>query len=845
MKNLSLFLILVNLALPTLLCAQVSFAKRYGTNSKSLEILAAAVSTTPDGALLLGGYTESGAQGAYDFFVQKLNPDGTEAWLKTFGGADLDILTDLTPATGGGYLFSGYAVDTDDNSFDAVLGKINDNGDLLWWKTYGTAGTEAGLTLCQRTDGSIILLGFTLDANHQPAFFRAAFDQNGGFVTDFLTTVSDDIAEMKVMPTSDGGYLAEISGGNIIFGEPDAILKYGSNHALQWTTSPTAIGGQIFQSVNEIFDIEATSTGILIAFSSNNGPNTATNLVRLNNATGSVNWLRKVQIGYADKANVHAFTDGTLGVAVLSSNLLIKKLSAAGATVDSVTVNPPLISGFFPDFTFPDQDHLYLFGNAGSFDQDDYAVARFNLTPLPNLDWQQTFGETGVPDREIGYAVASLPDNGFVMGGSKENPDGDMDIWLVKADAQGTILWEKTYSVSQGSFDSEKVGSVELDAAGNIIVFAVTDESDPEYHLLKFTPTGDLVFDKAVFTADYAPDFFHAIPMPDGGAAACVAQDVFTANTVPKIIRFNSAGNILWTKSYSGDVVHDLEVLPDGTLAAAGYTDGQPWMFKTDANGNILWEKTFAVAGFGTFNSIRVSADGNLFAAGVSSNVTESEYHALVIKTNGLGEQIWKSEFSKGDGSYWVANVVLPDANGGACFTGIFLAPPANPDLFSSIFRYRLNISQVDASGNLVSEQRFGTDGSYPYGTSADRCPDGDVVVCATLNSGTALEDAWVVKSDCTMGVSVKGPKLEGTFELSPNPSSVGGYMSLLLHFSAAKTLKVECFDGAGKKCWERAEQVSIDKSRLELPVPNASGIYLLKITDENGASQTVRVVAQ
>lgn len=840
MKNLLLLLISLNLSFHTLLNAQVSFQKRFGTNSKAFESLSNAV-TTPDGRLLLGGFTESGTQGAYDVFIQKINPDGTEAWLKTFGGPDLDVLTDLIPASGGGYLFSGYAVDPDDGSFDAILGKVNDNGDLLWWKTFGTPATEAALTLCQRTDGSIVLIGFTMGPTNQPGLFRAVFDQNGSFITAFLTPTTDDIADVKAIATSDGGYLAEIRGGNFVFGEPDALLKYGSNHTQQWSTTPNAISGQIGQTFYDIYDIVASTTGLTLALSASNG----TYLVRLSNASGLVTWLNKVKDGYASNAGLQFFGDGTIGVAVLAANLLIKRITVSGATLDSVTVPAPSITGFNPDFVFPDAGNLYLFGSAGSFGQDDYAVARINLLPSPSLAWQQTFGETAVPDREVGYAITSLPDNGFVMAGTKEDANGANDIWLVKGDAQGNSIWEKTYSISDESFDTEQVGSVELDIAGNIIVFAATDNSDPRYRLLKFTPIGDLVFDKQVFIGDYTPEHFHAIPLPDGGFAACVTQDVFTSNSIPTIIRLNSNGDVLWTKVYSGEGVHDLAALPDGSLLATGYANSKPWIFKTDANGNLLWDKTYNVANFGVLNSIRVSSDGSLFAAGGSSNADETEINALVIKTNGTGDLTWLSEFSKGDDSFWLANTVLPDASGGACFFGIFLAPPANTDFFSSIFRHRLNVSQVNASGNLISEQIFGTDGTYPYGTSADICPDGEVVFCATVNSGTALEDAWVVKTDCTVSVQVIGKWLDGTLDISPNPATAGGYVSLLISLEEEKTLRVECLDIAGKKLWEKTDQAPIGEIRFECPMPNVTGIYLLKITDQHGATQTRRVVVQ
>jgi len=72
---------------------------------------------TPDGGFLLGGYSNSDAspdksedsQGGYDFWVIKLNAQGEIIWDQTIGGGDVDILMSLDVMQDGGYILGGYS----------------------------------------------------------------------------------------------------------------------------------------------------------------------------------------------------------------------------------------------------------------------------------------------------------------------------------------------------------------------------------------------------------------------------------------------------------------------------------------------------------------------------------------------------------------------------------------------------------------------------------------------------------------------------------------------------------------------------------------------------------------
>ena len=70
----------------------------------------------------------------------------------------------------------------------------------------------------------------------------------------------------------------------------------------------------------------------------------------------------------------------------------------------------------------------------------------------PNILWQRTVGGSG---DETLYSIKQTPDGGYIVGGASgsdisgdktDASNGFFDIWIVKADAEGNIEWQNSYS---------------------------------------------------------------------------------------------------------------------------------------------------------------------------------------------------------------------------------------------------------------------------------------------------------------------------------------------------------------------------------------------------------------
>lgn len=805
--------------------AQILFEKRYGINNDNHEF-AARGALSPEGGLTLCGSSEQDK--THHLFVQKLDSNGTELWYKLYTQLGGGNLFDIIAAAGGGYFVAGYALNPTDGSYDALLLHIDENGNLLWHKTFGTDAADVGLAVCQLNNGNLILLGGTTLPDNTPAHFRAVFDPDGNLLGSKTFSVASDVTDISVIPTADGGYAAAVESGN--FSTAIRLFKYESGLNEQWSGPLSAYNILTGSTISTLYDLKPTATGFLLCVQAGNG----VHLLHIGPGAGPL-WYKRVHTGFPYGAGVQPFPDGTIGVAAHTYPFIFKKLAADGSTQDSVgTFNLPTASTNEARYVFQADRSIYLIGSLTSSLLRRYTLDRVTVTGAPAKAWSKTTGEQMPPEEETAGAIAALSDGGFAVAGTRQDSTGDDDAWIFRADAQGNVIWEKTLDlVGKGFFNNARMGSVKPDAAGNFIVLAASNSSEPYFHLIKLSPDGAVTFDKIIDSAAYYPEFFRAYPLPDGGAIACLSIDN-DAPLVPKLIRTNATGNVVWAKTYTGSLANDVVPLPDGNFICAGAKTGKPWIFKVDADGNLLWEKVYTEVQNGGLFSITMTTDGYLAATGGAWEASGIAARALALKADANdGSLIWQQQFSRGDKGFWYGTTALPAPAGGMCFMGPTLQPPANADLFSAIFRYRVSVSLVDADGNLVTEQIFGNDDSRPIGQNAAATTDGHVIFCATIHGGSSLQDAWVVKTSFQT-VSAIDPGQMSDFSIWPNPAP--GYARLSLNSTYSGPVQIRLFDAAGREVAHiRCEKTAGDWS-AELPLSGLrAGTYRVQLLSKEG----------
>jgi hypothetical protein len=215
------------------------------------------------------------------------------------------------------------------------------------------------------------------------------------------------------------------------------------------------------------------------------------------------------------------------------------------------------------------------------FTQSAYAVT-----------FAKTYGGTG--DDRASY-VLQTSDGGYIVVGDTGSFGADsIDIFLVKTDANGNIIWAKTY----GGIVDEYAYSVQQTSDGGYIVAGETHSFGAGYY------------------------------------------DIF-------LVKTDANGNIIWAKTYGGtnqDFARSVQQASDGGYIVAGYTGSfgagsNIFLIKTDANGNRIWAKTYRGAHLDHAFSVQQTSDGGYIVAGhIQPLDLDGEKDIILIKTDANGD---------------------------------------------------------------------------------------------------------------------------------------------------------------------------------------------------------------
>jgi hypothetical protein len=219
------------------------------------------------------------------------------------------------------------------------------------------------------------------------------------------------------------------------------------------------------------------------------------------------------------------------------------------------------------------------------------------------VKFARTYGGT---NDDYARTVQQTSDGGYIVAGYTESfGAGGSDIFLIKTDASGNIIWAKTY------------GGTNLDDA-----FSVQQTTDGGYIVAGYTWS---------FGAGYS--------------------DIF-------LIKTDANGNVQWAKTYGGtndDWAYSVQQTSDGGYIMAGTTwsFGAGWgdifLIKTDANGNLQWAKTYGGGSYDYAYSVQQTFDGGYIVAGTTASFSAGNYDIFLIKTDAKGNIQWAKTYGGTD----------------------------------------------------------------------------------------------------------------------------------------------------------------------------------------------------
>ena len=364
-------------------------------------------------------------------------------------------------------------------------------------------------------------------------------------------------------------------------------------------------------------------------------------------------------------------------------------------------------SGFVPSGQSVSMSHTYT--TAGTYyvkvqakdvneATSDWSSAHKIVVYSGQIGWTKTYGGG---DWDWGYSIQQTLDGGYIVAGETQSFGvGWTDVYLIKTDANGDVIWTKTYGGS-GGWD-----------CGN----SVQQTSDGGYIIVGYTYSDITGY-----------------------------SDVY-------LIKTDANGNVEWTKTYGGggeDCGNSVQQTSDGGYIIVGgitYFDCDVYLIKTDANGNVEWTKTYGGSGEDCGNSVQQTSDGGYIIVGKTTSFGAGDYDVYLIKTDANGDVIWTKTY--GGSGEDCGNSVQQTSDGGYIIAGETWSFGAGA---SDVY-----LIKTDANGNVEWTKTYGG-GGEDCGNSVQQTSDGGYIIAGgTTSFGAGGGDVYLIKTDVYGNVSPK-----------------------------------------------------------------------------------------
>jgi hypothetical protein len=215
------------------------------------------------------------------------------------------------------------------------------------------------------------------------------------------------------------------------------------------------------------------------------------------------------------------------------------------------------------------------------------------------------------------------------------------------------------------------------------------------------------------------------------------------------LFKTDASGSELWNKSFGGsegDLGRAVQQTNDSGYIITGMTNsygaggGDIWLIKTDANGNKLWDKTFGGSANDEGLSVKQTNDSGYIITGMTNSYGAGGGDVWLIKTDANGNKLWNKTF--GGSEYDFGNSVQQTSDGGYVITGGTNSyRSGHQDVW---------LIKIDANGNKLWDRTFSRP-DIEWGNSVQQTRDGGYVITANaLKNSYALGgyDVWLIKID-------------------------------------------------------------------------------------------------
>jgi uncharacterized delta-60 repeat protein len=321
--------------------------------------------------------------------------------------------------------------------------------------------------------------------------------------------------------------------------------------------------------------------------------------------------------------------------------------------------------------------NVYVGGSSKNGIYNDFRTLKYDSTG--NIIWDKAYDSSN-NDEVLGLVVSSTGDV-YVTGASVESNENC--IRLIKYDASGNLLWNKELMNNAYAYD------MTTDASGNLYIAGrKVNTTSADFTLIKTDAEGNIIWSKIYEAADN--EQAHGVALDNTGNIYVTGfsmppgsdSDILT-------LKYSPDGTLLWSKTYDSgfdDAVygHGIAADPNGNVYVAGYTTvttpaGEYVIIKYNSNGDTLWTKTYAADNTDPTASIAINATGSVYLLG--TYLSTDNYDFMIAEYDSKGILSWDTLYDSGQDDF--GTDIALDANGNILATGRTAGTDSGPDFLT------------------------------------------------------------------------------------------------------------------------------------------------------------------
>jgi len=270
------------------------------------------------------------------------------------------------------------------------------------------------------------------------------------------------------------------------------------------------------------------------------------------------------------------------------------------------------------------------------------------------VEWQKLYRNAG---NEFFYSMQQTSDGGYILAGQTDSNDADGDVFAIKTDSQGEIVWQKTYGGTAADFASSVIETSD----GGFVFYGATKSYGTgipaQYNIIviKVNSSGDVawqyVYGGTAMDMPNTPDLIKQTS--DGGYVFACDSVSFSGASDLWVVKLNSLGVIEWQKVYHGlgggasgvVVLSGGGYLIGGDVNSFGAGDFDYWILQLTSSGEIVWQKTYGGAAYDANVNLIETSHGDYFASGNAKSFGAGDQDVWAMRLDTSGNILWQKAY--------------------------------------------------------------------------------------------------------------------------------------------------------------------------------------------------------